>query len=320
MSITAIERLISQCVADALLHFEANRNSGNGNGNGNDNGNGSHDSGSGDRRTLHTAHGCTYKEFLNCQPLNFKRIEGAVGLVHWFKKMEFVFYISNCTIKCQVKYETCTLLGGALTWWSSYVRTVGHDVAYGMPWKTLMKIMTEAYCLRSRIKKLETELWNLTVKGSVMASNPKILQEAIELARSLMDQKVRAYAARQADNKRRMENNPRDNHVQQPPYKRNCKRIGHQTMDCRSLAAATNQRALMANQRTLTCFECGEQGHYRSECPKLKSRNLGNQAGSSEARRRVYALGGGETDQDPSNIADDIDALKEIFRILSSET
>ncbi|GJR93086.1 hypothetical protein Tco_0265260 [Tanacetum coccineum] len=219
MSITAIERLISQCVADALLHFEANRNSGNGNGNGNDNGNGSHDSGSGDRRTLHTAHGCTYKEFLNCQPLNFKRIEGAVGLVHWFKKMEFVFYISNCTVKCQVKYETCTLLGGALTWWSSYVRTVGHDVAYGMPWKTLMKIMTEAYCLRSRIKKLETELWNLTVKGTdvesytVMASNPKILQEAIELARSLMDQKVRAYAARQADNKRRMENNPRDNHV-----------------------------------------------------------------------------------------------------------
>ncbi|GKE90708.1 hypothetical protein Tco_1571803, partial [Tanacetum coccineum] len=24
-----------------------------------------------------------------------------------------------------------------LTWWNSHVKTVGHDAAYGMPWKTL---------------------------------------------------------------------------------------------------------------------------------------------------------------------------------------
>ncbi|GKB15516.1 hypothetical protein Tco_0849439, partial [Tanacetum coccineum] len=44
--------------------------------------------------------------------------------------------------------------------------------------------------------------------------------------------------------------------------------------------------------------------HYHSECPKLKNQNRGNQAGSSEARGRVCALGGGEADQDPNNIAD----------------
>nr|GEZ82332.1 hypothetical protein [Tanacetum cinerariifolium] len=90
MSATAIERLISQCVADALLDYEVNQNSGNRNGNGNrnrygygnDNGNGSHDSGSGNRRMFHTARGCTYKEFLNYQPLNFMGTEGAVGLAH----------------------------------------------------------------------------------------------------------------------------------------------------------------------------------------------------------------------------------------------
>ncbi|GKF34209.1 hypothetical protein Tco_0107409, partial [Tanacetum coccineum] len=57
------------------------------------------------------------------------------------------------------------------------------------------------------------------IQGSVMASKPKILQEAIELAKSLIDQKVRAYADRQADNKRRMYNNSRDNYAQQLPYK-----------------------------------------------------------------------------------------------------
>ncbi|GKC61965.1 hypothetical protein Tco_1089563 [Tanacetum coccineum] len=120
MSAATIEQLITQCVADALLTYEANRNSRNGNGNGNDIGNGSHDSGDSNRRPLHTARGCMYKEFLNCQPLN-------------------------------VKYATYTLLGGALTWWNSHVRTVGHDAAYEMSWKNLIKMMTEAYCPRNEI-------------------------------------------------------------------------------------------------------------------------------------------------------------------------
>ncbi|GKF09283.1 hypothetical protein Tco_0043507, partial [Tanacetum coccineum] len=109
------------------------------------------------------------------------------------------------------------------------------DAAYGMSWKTLMIMMTKDYCPRSEIKKLETELMVPdktdkveryvgglpdSIHGSVMASKPKILQEAIELARSLMDQKVLVYVARQADNKKRMDNNPRNNHAQQPLYKR----------------------------------------------------------------------------------------------------
>ncbi|GJY84518.1 retrovirus-related pol polyprotein from transposon TNT 1-94 [Tanacetum coccineum] len=130
-----------------------------------------------------------------------------------------------------------------------------------------------------------------------------------------------------------MDNNARDNHVQQPPYKRqnvakaytirpiekkeyvgtlplcnkckfhhngpctvtcaNYKRVGHLTRDCRIPTPANNHR-------TLTCFECGNQGHYRSECPRLKNQNCGNQIGNGEAHGRAYALGGGETDQDPN--------------------
>ncbi|GJU67015.1 putative reverse transcriptase domain-containing protein [Tanacetum coccineum] len=215
--------------------------------------------------------------------------------------MESVFHISNCTIECQVKYATCTLLGSAITWWNSHVKIVGYDAAYGMPWRTLMKMMTDKMLLEES-DQVEKYVGGLpdNIQGNVMSARPKTMQEAIELANDLMEQMVRTYAERHADNKRRLDNNPRDNHDQQPPFKRqnvarayiagpgekkvysrtlplcnkcnynhngpcaakcaNCKRVGHLTRDYKSLAAVNNQR-------TLTCFEYGNYGHYRSDCP-----------------------------------------------------
>ncbi|GKG28672.1 hypothetical protein Tco_0416037, partial [Tanacetum coccineum] len=59
--------------------------------------------------------------------------------------------------------------------------------------------------------------------------------------------------------------------------------------------------AISASFTTMSS-ECGNQGHYRSDCPELKNRNQGD-----EARGRVYALGGVETDQDPNNNEDEIE-------------
>ncbi|GKB71284.1 hypothetical protein Tco_0932696 [Tanacetum coccineum] len=149
MTDAAIKQLIAKGVADALVEYKATRNSGNGDD--------SHDSGSG-RRTECATRECTYSDFLKSQPLNFKGTKGVVSLTQWFEKMEFVFHINNCTVACQIKFATCTLLGSALTWWNSHVKTVGYDVAYGMTWKILKKMMTGRHCPRSEIKKLEIEI------------------------------------------------------------------------------------------------------------------------------------------------------------------
>ncbi|GJU64544.1 reverse transcriptase domain-containing protein [Tanacetum coccineum] len=169
MSDNAIKALVARSMADALAEHEANRNS--------RNGDDSYESGSGGRRTVPTTHECTYSDFLKCQPLNFKGTEEVVGLTQWFKKMEYVFHISNCAVACQIKFATCTLLSSALTRWNSHVKTVGHDAAYGMPWKTLMKMMTAKYYPRSEIKKLEIEIWNLNVKGINVVSYTQQFQE-----------------------------------------------------------------------------------------------------------------------------------------------
>nr|GEX44509.1 hypothetical protein [Tanacetum cinerariifolium] len=63
-----------------------------------------------------------------------------------------------------------------------------------------------------------------------------------------------------------------------------------------------------AIKRTITCYECGNQGYYKSDCLKLKNQNHGKQAEGTEAREMVYALGGGETNQDLDDMEDDINA------------
>nr|GEX70612.1 reverse transcriptase domain-containing protein [Tanacetum cinerariifolium] len=63
---------------------------------------------------------CNYKEFMSCQPFNFKGSKGAIGLIRWFERTESVFSRSNCTEDCKVKFATSTLTEEALSWWNSF--------------------------------------------------------------------------------------------------------------------------------------------------------------------------------------------------------
>ncbi|GKB71416.1 putative reverse transcriptase domain-containing protein [Tanacetum coccineum] len=115
---------------------------------------------------------------------NSNGTEGVVGLTRWFEKMESVFSISNCTASCQVKFATCTLQDDALTWWNAHVKTTTPEAAHAMPWATLKKMMTDKYCPRGEIKKIETEMWNLKVKGTdVVAYSRRFQQLALMCSR-----------------------------------------------------------------------------------------------------------------------------------------
>ncbi|GKF97017.1 reverse transcriptase domain-containing protein [Tanacetum coccineum] len=101
-----------------------------------------------------------------------------------------------------------------------------------------------------------------------------------------------------ANNKRKWEGN----HNGQCTVKgRNCKKVGHMTRACRNPTAARNQQ-------THPCYECGKLGHYRRDCPERKNQSHKNQIGGTGAHRVVHTLRGGETDQDPNNKKDEIEA------------
>ncbi|GJX50324.1 putative reverse transcriptase domain-containing protein [Tanacetum coccineum] len=117
------------------------------------------------------------------------------------------------------------------------------------------------------------------IYSSVVASKPKTMQEAIEMATELMDRRINTLAERQTENKRKFEDAPRNNQNQQPnkrqntgrayaagngdkkPYEgtkprcpkcnfnhygpcmptcNNCKKLGHLAKDCRSRPATAN--------------------------------------------------------------------------------
>nr|GEZ62803.1 reverse transcriptase domain-containing protein [Tanacetum cinerariifolium] len=168
-----------------------------------------------------------------------------------------------------------------------------------------MKLMTEVYCPRNEVQKMETELCNLTVKGNdltayiqrfqelillctrmvpdekdkverfigglpdniqenVIAADPARLQYAIRIANHLMDKKLQVYAARSAENKRRME-----------------KLIRLGTM---------KEKGMLGLSPTATSNR-GSQ-----------TRNMTrNKTGGNEVTAKAYAIGGGGTNPD-SNI------------------
>ncbi|GJR53509.1 hypothetical protein Tco_1404030 [Tanacetum coccineum] len=148
------------------------------------------------------------------------------------------------------------------------------------------------------------------IHGSVMASKPKTMQDAIEFATELMDQKIRTIAERQAENKTKFDDNNQTQ--QQPPKKQNV---------VRAYSAGSSEKKDYAGTLPL-CNKC--KFHYNvhckvrklqegikgttGACPELKNQNHGNQTGGTEAHGMVYALGGGENDQDLDNIEDDIKA------------
>nr|GEY44317.1 putative reverse transcriptase domain-containing protein [Tanacetum cinerariifolium] len=191
---------------------------------------------------------------------------------------ESAYSISNCTAENQVKFASCTLIGSALTWWNSHMRAVSQEELALLCGRMFPEESDE----------IERYIGGLPemIRGNVMSYEPKSMQKAIEFANDQMDQKLLGIADPANTNNNNNNNNYNN-----------------------------NQRATAAYQRVPTCFDCGAQGHFKNNCPKLGNKNQGNrnqgnqnQAGNGNAVAKAYGVGtaGGNLD---ANVEFQIDLI-----------
>ncbi|GKD21991.1 reverse transcriptase domain-containing protein [Tanacetum coccineum] len=89
-----------------------------------------------------------YKEFISCQPFYFN-----------------------------VTFATGTLTNDALSWWNAYAQPIGIEQANKITWTELKRLLTNKYCSRTEVKKMEDEFYNLTVKGDDLKTYIRRFQE-----------------------------------------------------------------------------------------------------------------------------------------------
>ncbi|GJU84305.1 putative reverse transcriptase domain-containing protein [Tanacetum coccineum] len=253
---------------------------------------------------------CTYKEFMSCQPINFK--------------------------DCKVKFSTGTLTKKALSWWNSFAQPIRIEEAYKITWVEFKKLLIKKYCPRTEVQKMEDEFYHLTmkgndlkayvrrfqelatlcptmvpdsekmievfigglsrsIKGNVTASKPQTLEEAINITQRLMDQETfRSYAVTPTENNGYIGNRPLCkkctlHHIGPCTVKYNtCNKVGHLTKNCRNKRPATGSNLLPV---TVTCHAYGEKGHYANQCRKTTTNN---------AQGRAYMLRDRNAHQDPN--------------------
>nr|GFC78036.1 hypothetical protein [Tanacetum cinerariifolium] len=113
--------------------------------------------------------GCSYKEFLACNPKEYDGNGGDVVLTRWIKTMESVHDMNGCSIDQKVKYTN----GSFVEFYPSH-----------------------------EMQKLETELWKNAMVGAghaaytdmfheLLAMKPKTIQKAVQISGVLTDDAIR---------------------------------------------------------------------------------------------------------------------------------
>ncbi|GKB14634.1 putative reverse transcriptase domain-containing protein [Tanacetum coccineum] len=281
MTDAAIRALISRGVVDALAEHEIQRNN-------NLNGNVSQGSGSGITRPMRpTRDNCAVEnqvKFVTCTLHD-------VALTWWKSHVKTVghdaaYGVPWSTLMKMMHAKYCPrneIDKLEMEIWELKVK--GTDLAsYTQCFQELALMCGRMFPEES--DKIERYVGGLPdiIHRSVMASRPKTMQDAIKFTTELTDKKIHTLAERQAKNKWKSDNN--NQAQQQLPKRQNV---------AQAYTAGTGERKGYAGTlplcnkykfhhnglctaKIITCYECGNQGHHKSDCPELKNRNHGNQA------------------------------------------
>nr|GEV23577.1 reverse transcriptase domain-containing protein [Tanacetum cinerariifolium] len=260
-------------------------------------------------------------------PRDVDRTEGVVGLTWWIEKMESVFQISGCAIQNQkvlkkkMTDKYCPqgeIKKLEIELWNLKVK--GNDVpTYTEHFQELTLICTKFVANETeKIAKYISRLPD-NIYRSVKSSKPKTLDETIELANEFIDQKLRTYAERQTNNKRKANDSSRNNHVhqQQPTKRQNVAKVynmgsGEKKPYGGNLPKCTKCHFHHNGPCTQKCHKCNKIGHFARDCRSYGNTNVVNAQRDNraipkgnDAQGWVYAVGNakkrGNASRDPDS-------------------
>ncbi|GKD22654.1 putative reverse transcriptase domain-containing protein, partial [Tanacetum coccineum] len=151
------------------------------------------------------------------------------------------------------------------------------------------------------------------IQENVIAVKPTRLQDVVRISNNLIDQKLKGYAMKNAENKRNFDNRQMDNHGQQPPFKRH--NVGGQNV-ARAYTAGNNERRVYNGPLPLyNKCKFHHEGPCTVRCGKCnKVVHL-----TRDSIGKAYVLGGGDANPD-SNVVTDVSYVVELADKRISET
>ncbi|GKD28847.1 reverse transcriptase domain-containing protein, partial [Tanacetum coccineum] len=135
--------------------------------------------------------GCTYKEFLACNPKEYDRKGGAIVYTRWIEKMESVQDMSGCEENQKVKYTAGLFFDKDLTWWNSLIHTRSREAVVGMSWEDFKTLTREEFFPVNEMQELETEFWNHAMVGVGHAAYTDRFHELARLVPHLVTLKTK---------------------------------------------------------------------------------------------------------------------------------
>ncbi|GKE44772.1 reverse transcriptase domain-containing protein [Tanacetum coccineum] len=85
-----------------------------------------------------------------------------------------------------LKFATGTLTEEALSWWNSFAQPIGIEEAYKILWFEFKNLLIKKYCLRTEVKKMEDEFYNLAIKGNDLKTYIRRFQELAVLCPTMV--------------------------------------------------------------------------------------------------------------------------------------
>ncbi|GJW02457.1 putative reverse transcriptase domain-containing protein [Tanacetum coccineum] len=253
--------------------------------------------------------GCSYKEFLACNPKEYDGKGGAVVLTRWIEKIKAI-------------------------------RTLSREVDVNMLWNDFKFMIIEEFCPSHEMQKLETELWNHAmvgdghaaytdrfhelarlvphlvtpksrkikryvyglapqIRGMVAATKPKIMQKAVQISGALTDEAVRNGLIKKVKKR---------GNVGEPSKDNNGRDDNKRTRTGNAFATTTNP---VGRENTgawpkcttcnffhapggpcRTCFNCNRPGYLARDCRVVpRNVNLVNVRNPTPTRGACYECG-----------------------------